>query len=81
MIRATAVALVMFVAAACAQENEMSASVEEVQARHTDELMATPGVVSVGIVLLNGLDESTGASSIERSGLRSRPSMESIDPD
>jgi hypothetical protein len=41
--------LVMLTAAACGEESQVQASIQDVKAQHEARLMATPGVVSVGI--------------------------------
>lgn len=55
---ATTVVSVLLVAAlaatACREGTEMQTSIQDVKARHEADLMATPGVVSVGI----GLDDN-----------------------
>ncbi len=66
-MRLTAAILLMALAtAACSETREMQPSIQEVRARHVDRLMATPGVVSVGIgrddegteVIIVGLDQA-----------------------
>ncbi len=66
-MRLTAAILLMALAtAACSETREMQSSIQEVRARHVDRLMATPGVVSVGIgrddegteVIIVGLDQA-----------------------
>ena len=49
----SAMLLVALAAATCGEEAQMKTSIQDVRSRHEAELMATPGVVSVGI----GLDE------------------------
>ena len=50
MLRSTAAILLMALAtSACSESREMQPSIQEVRARHVERLMATPGVVSVGI--------------------------------
>ena len=41
--------VVALIASACAEEPQVSPSIQEVTAKHAEELMAIPGVVSVGI--------------------------------
>lgn len=61
------IVLVALVATACAEEPQVSPSIQEVTARHAAELMAIPGVVSVGIgrgeegtaVIIVGLDRDS----------------------
>ncbi len=65
MLRSVA-ALVMIalLVAACKEQEPMAVSIQETKARHADTLMATPGVVSVGIgrdehgaeIIIVGLD-------------------------
>lgn len=64
------IVLTALVATACAEEPQVSASIEQVTAEHAAELMAIPGVVSVGIgrgeegvaVIVVGLERDSAAA-------------------
>ena len=66
----TSLVLLTLIASACAEEPQVSPSIQEVTARHAEELMAIPGVVSVGIglgedgvaVIVVGLDRESSAA-------------------
>lgn len=52
MKRATAAVLMLLIASlAAAKDKEMPATIQDVKARHARQLLAAPGVVSVGIGL------------------------------
>ncbi len=72
----SALALVLVASQALSGEWGMPASIQEVKAKHSDELMAQPGVVSVGI----GKDAEGNPAIIV--GLdRARPETEAEIPD
>jgi len=62
---AGAIVLMALTTPGCSEETEMEPSIQEVRARHVDQLMDTPGVISVGIgrdeegtaVIVVGLDQ------------------------
>ena len=66
MKRLGAVILVLWISLGqvCCEDNKMSPTIQEVKAKHSDRLLAMPGVVSVGIgrnpdgttVIIVGLD-------------------------
>ena len=64
------IVLAALITSACAEEPQVSPSIQEVTARHAEELMAIPGVVSVGVgrgengvaVIVVGLDRDASAA-------------------
>lgn len=64
------IVVAVLVASACAEEPQVNSSIQEVTAKHAEELMAIPGVVSVGIgrsdqgtaVIVVGLDSERSAA-------------------